>query len=368
MTISKNTPWAWIAFPARAILFVIVSPVLGIGRLPLTSPASLLSSAVMIVIMMGTVFAAVYHAELIAVRVGEPFGTLVLTLAVTVIEVALIASLLLMPNASATLARDTVFAVVMIVCNGLVGLCVLVGGIRYREQEFKTEGTGVYLIVLATVAVLGLVLPNYTLTASGPYFSTAQLVFVSIIIVLLYGVFLFIQTVRHTEYFVQPKPSPSRKKAYVPEDRAVFLSSGLLLVALAGVILIAKKFAVVLEAGLDLAGAPQAAAGVIIAMVVLAPESISAVGAAQQNMLPKSLNLALGSSLATIGLTIPAVAITSIFLGKGMALGLGARDTLLLALTLFISLLTFGTGRTNSLYGLVHLVVFAAFLFLTFIP
>jgi len=368
MTISKNTPWAWIAFPALAILFVFISPLLGVGKLPLTSPVSLFSSAAMIVIMMGTVFAAVYHAELIAVRVGEPFGTLVLTLAVTVIEVALIASLLLMPNASATLARDTVFAVVMIVCNGLVGLCVLLGGIRYREQEFKTEGTGVYLIVLATLAVLGLVLPNYTLTTPGPYFSTAQLVFVSIIIVLLYGVFLFIQTMKHREYFVLLNPSAARKKAYRPDDRAVLVSSGLLIAALVGVVLIAKKFAVLLGAGLDLAGAPQAVAGVIIAMVVLAPESISAVRAAQQNMLPKSLNLALGSSLATIGLTIPAVAIASIFLGKGMALGLSARDTLLLALTLFISLLTFGTGRTNSLYGLVHLVVFAAFLFLTFIP
>src|SRR5689334_21595803 len=193
MTISRTTPRAWIIFPALAILFVIFYPLLGIDKLPLTSPASLISSAVMIVIMMGTVFAAVYHAELIAVRVGEPFGTLMLSLAVTVIEVALITTLMLMPEANATLARDTVFAVVMIVCNGLVGICVLIGGVRYREQEFKTSGTGVYLTVLATMTVLCLVLPNYAQAESGPYFSSAQLVYVSIVTLALYCVFVFIQ-------------------------------------------------------------------------------------------------------------------------------------------------------------------------------
>ncbi len=367
MTISKNTPWAWIVFPVLAILFVVLSPLLNIGKLPLISPASLSSSAVMIVIMMGTVFAAVYHAELIALRVGEPFGTLVLTLAVTVIEVALITSLMLMPDTSATLARDTVFAVVMIVCNGLVGICVLIGGVRYREQEFKTSGTGVYLTVLATMTVLCLVLPNYTLAASGPYFSPAQIVFVSAVTLALYCVFVFIQTVKHTEYFVQAK-STANKKGFVPDNRLVGISSLLLFASLVGVVLIAKKFAAVLEAGLALAGAPPAVAGVIVAMIVLAPESISAVRAAQKDILQKSLNLALGSSLATIGLTIPTVALMSVVIGKGLVLGLGPRDTLLLSLTLFISLLTFGTGRTNTLYGFVHIVVFATFLVFTFIP
>jgi Ca2+:H+ antiporter len=368
MTISKKTPWAWIVFPVLSILFVIASSLLKIGEWPLASAASLLSSAVMIVIMFGTVFAAVYHAEVIAHRVGEPFGTLILTLAVTVIEVALIASLMLMPNANAALARDTVFAVVMIVCNGLVGICVLLGGIRYREQEFKTSGTGAYLSVLGTLAVLGLVLPNYTVATPGPYYSTAQLVFVSIATLVLYGVFLFIQTVKHTDYFLQAKRAGSKEKVYVPDGQAVVVSSVLLLVSLVGVVLIAKKFAVILEAGLALAGAPQTVAGVIVAIVVLAPESISAVRAAQKDILQKSLNLALGSSLATIGLTIPAVAIMSVVIGKGLVLGLSARDTLLLALTLFISLLTFGTGRTNTLYGFVHLVVFVTFLVFTFMP
>ncbi len=167
MTITRNTPWVWVAFPILSLLFVMVSPALSFGG-SLTSASALFSTAVMIVVMLGTVFAAVYHAEVIAHRVGEPFGTLILTMAVTVIEVALIASLMVMPNASAALARDTVFAVVMIVCNGIVGICVLLGGIRYREQEFKTSGTGAYLSVLGTLAVLGLVLPNYTLATPGP--------------------------------------------------------------------------------------------------------------------------------------------------------------------------------------------------------
>lgn len=368
MTISKDTPWLWIAFPILSILFVMASPFFSMGNSSFMPAAPLLSGIVMIVVMLGTVFAAVYHAEVIAHRVGEPYGTLVLTLAVTVIEVALIASLMLMPNANAALARDTVFAVVMIVCNGLVGICVLLGGIRYREQEFKTSGTGAYLIVLGTLAVLGLVLPNYTVATPGPYYSTAQLVFVSITTLVLYGVFLFIQTVQHTEFFLQGKRAGSRKKVYVPDDRAVVVSSVLLLISLVGVVLVAKKFAVVLESLLTLAGAPQAVAGVVVAMIVLAPEGISAVRAARKDKLQKSLNLALGSSLATIGLTIPVVAITSMVIGQGLVLGLSARDTLLLALTLFISLLTFGTGRTNTLYGLVHLVVFATFLVFTFMP
>jgi Ca2+:H+ antiporter len=368
MTISKNTPLAWIVFPALSILFVALSPFLGIGKSSFVSPAALLSSAVMIVIMFGTVFAAVYHAELIAARVGEPFGTLVLSLAVTVIEVALITTLMLMPEANATLARDTVFAVVMIVCNGLVGICVLIGGVRYREQEFQTSGTGVYLTVLATMTVLCLVLPNYAQAESGPYFSPAQLVYVSVVTLALYCVFVFIQTVKHTDYFVQANSTPSRKKAFIPGNRLIAISAVLLFISLTGVVLIAKKFAVVLEAGLAHVGAPHAVAGVIVAMIVLAPESISAVGAARKDILQKSLNLALGSSLATIGLTIPTVALMSVVIGKGLVLGLGPRDTLLLSLTLFISLLTFGTGRTNTLYGFVHFVVFATFLVFTFIP
>jgi len=369
MAAKTHTPSTTIAFPILAIAFVFLAPVIGFdaGAQPPT-PFSLSLSAAMVVIMFGAVFAAVHHADVIAHRVGEPFGTLILTLAVTIIEVALIESIVLTPGSSPALARDTVFAVIMIVCNGLVGLCILWGGLRHHEQEFQTSGTSVYLSVLGALSVLTLVLPNYTATTIGPYFSNAQLVFVSIVTAVLYVAFLFIQTYRHMDYFRADSDSPPGENHVYPSNRAVAISVTMLLVALCGVILIAKKFAIILEIGLSIVGAPPAVAGIIIAIVVLAPESITAVRAAQRNELQKSLNLALGSSLATIGLTIPAVAVTNVFLGKQIEIGLSGRDTLLLALTLFLSLLTFGSGRTNILAGLVHLVVFATFLFLVFIP
>ncbi|HEY2529376.1 MAG TPA: ionic transporter y4hA [Xanthobacteraceae bacterium] len=359
---------ATIIFPILGLAFVAVAPSIGFTGARPTSPWSLTLSAAMVVIMLGAIAAAVRHADVIAHRLGEPFGTLVLTLAVTVIEVALIESVVLTPTSSPALARDTVFAVIMIVCNGLVGLCILLGGLRHREQEFQVSGAAVYLNVLGALSILTLVLPNYARTVPGPYFSSGQLVFVSIVTVVLYATFLFIQTSRHADYFrAQDKSESSARHAY-PSNKLVATSVVVLLTALCAVILLAKKFAVTLEAGLQRLDAPPAVAGIIIAMVVLAPESISAVRAALSNMLQKSLNLALGSSLATIGLTIPAVALTNIAIGRQIEIGISARDTLLLALTLFLSLLTFGSGRTNILVGLVHLVVFATFLFLVFVP
>ena len=358
-----------IVFPILAIALVLLVPFIGFDAG--TQPPSLLSlvlSAVMVGIMLGAVFAAVHHADVIAHRIGEPFGTLVLTLAVTVIEVALIESIVLTPGSSPALARDTVFAVIMIVCNGLVGLCILWGGLRHHEQEFQTSGAGVYLSLLAALSILTLVLPNYTVTTIGPYFSNTQLIFVSIVTIILYVAFLFIQTSRHTDYFRAESATARDGDHAYPSDRLVAASVVMLLLALCGVILISKKFAAILEIGLFRIGAPPAVSGIIIAMIVLAPESITAVQSARHNELQKSINLALGSSLATIGLTIPAVAITNVFIGNQIEIGLSSRDTLLLGLTLYLSLLTFGTGRTNILAGLVHLVVFATFLFLVFIP
>jgi Ca2+:H+ antiporter len=357
-----------IAFPVLAVGFVILAAAAG---LDIAKPASALSwilAAAMIAIMLGAIFAAVELADVIAHRVGEPYGTLVLTLAVTVIEVALIESIVLTPNSSPALARDTVFAVIMIVCNGLVGLCIMVGSLRHHEQEFQVSGASLYLNVLGALSVLTLVLPNYTTTVVGPYYSTAQLLFVSVITVVLYASFLFIQTSRHKEYFRASEAAAADGHHNYPSNKAVALSAIMLLMALAGVILLSKKFAAILEVGLGHIGAPQAVAGVVIAIVVLAPESITALRAAQRNMLQKSLNLALGSSLATIGLTIPAVAVTNIVLDKQIEIGLSSRDALLLALTLFLSVLTFASGRSNILAGLIHLVVFATFLFLIFIP
>jgi Ca2+:H+ antiporter len=368
MATKTRLPLTTIAFPVLAVTFVLLTPILPFGGATAMSASSLAISGAMTVIMLGAIFSAVYHADIIAHRTGEPIGTLVLTLAVTVIEVALIESVVLTPNASPALARDTVFAVIMIVCNGLVGLCIMVGGLRHREQEFQVSGASVYLNLLGALSVLTLVLPNYVLTVSGPYFSTEQLIFVSIVTVILYTTFLFIQTSRHAEYFrAADKRTVARSLAH-PSNRAVVVSVIMLLMALGGVILIAKKFAVILESGLARIGAPPAFAAIIIAMVVLAPESIAAVRAAWRDVLQKSLNVALGSSLATIGLTIPAVAITNVILGRQIEIGLSGRDSLLLALTLFLSVLTFSSGRTNILVGLVHLVVFATYLFLSFVP
>jgi Ca2+:H+ antiporter len=368
MAAPTETPIASIVFPILAVGFILLAPLIGFTAGASTAPLDLALSATMLAIMLGAIFAAVHHADVIAHRLGEPFGTLVLTLAVTIIEVALIESIVLTPNSSPALARDTVFAVIMIVCNGLVGLCVLLGGLRHHEQEFQVSGAGVYLHVLGALSVLTLILPNFTETTLGPYYSTGQLIFVSIITVILYATFLFIQTTRHTDYFrAREKTAPDGQHIY-PSNKEVALSAAMLLVALGGVILLAKKFAVLLEVGLNSIGAPEAVAGIVIALVVLAPESITAVRAALNDVLQKSLNLALGSSLATIGLTIPAVALTNIALGKRIQIGVSSRDALLLALTLFLSVLTFGSGRTNMLAGLVHLVVFATFIFLVFVP
>jgi Ca2+:H+ antiporter len=372
MAKKSETLLAPIVFPILAAGFAAAVPFLGIGAPQMPLALTLTADAAMIAIMIGAIFAAVHHADVIACRLGEPGGTLVLTLAVTIIEVALIESVVLEhSDSSPGLARDTVFSAVMIVCNGLVGLCVLVGGLRHREQEFQTSGTGVYLSLLGAFSIMTLVLPNYTLTTEGPYFSTAQLIFVSVVTVILYATFLFIQTSRHADYFRTPYgggEEPAFDANSYPSNATVALSIFLLLLALGGVILIAEKFALVMETGVEDIGAPQAVVGIIIALVVLAPESITAVRAARRDVLQKSLNVALGSSLATIGLTVPAVAVSTALLGRRLALGLSPRDTLLLALTLFLSILTFGTGRTNILSGLIHLLVFATFIFLIFVP
>jgi Ca2+:H+ antiporter len=357
---------AWV-YPALAVLLFIATsiPALGIGFTH--SPAGLAFAAVLLVILFGTVFAAVHHAEVIAHRVGEPYGTLLLTLAVTVIEVALIATIMLGDKAAATLARDTVFAVVMIVCNGLVGICILVGGLRYREQDFQVTGVNVYLGVLIVLATITLVLPNYTLTTPGPVYSALQLGFVSVVTIVLYGVFLYTQTIRHRDYFIVETDEQQAEHSSAAGSELI-QSIVLLLVSLGAVVLLAKKFSLVVDAGAEAIGAPPAFAGVVVAFLVLLPESIAALSAARKNDLQKSINLALGSSLATIGLTIPAVAIATYVLGKRLVLGLDPRDIVLLVMTMLVSLTTFGTGRTNILSGMVHALIFAVFIFLVLVP
>lgn len=355
---------AWI-FPASAVLLFAAVNASGLTFTP--SVGGLVFAVVLLVVLFGTVFAAVHHAEVIAQRIGEPYGTLLLTLAVTIIEVALIATIMLGDKAVPTLARDTVFAVVMIVCNGLVGICILAGGWRFREQDVQVTGSNLYLSVLIVLATITLILPNYTLTTPGPLYSTAQLAFVSVVTIILYTVFLYTQTILHRDYFIAETDADGDGHASA-SNRTLSVSGVLLLVSLIAVVLLAKKFSLVVDAGAAAIGAPPAFAGILVAALILLPESVAALSAARRNDLQKSINLALGSSLATIGLTVPAVAVAAYLLDKQLVLGLGAREMVLLVMTFILSMLTFGTGRTNILFGLVHVLVFAVFIFMVFVP
>lgn len=359
MTSYGRAPWWSWAWPLAAWVVLLLG--FGLG-------ANSILNVLAGVALIATVFAAVYHAEIVAHRVGEPFGTIVLAVAVTVIEVALIVSLMLSPTADkAGLARDTVFAAVMIVCNGIVGLCLLAGGARHREQGFQVAAASAALAVLAALTVLSLVLPGYTTSAPGLYFSKSQLIFAGVASLVLYGSFIFVQTVRHRDYFL-PLDGGADEHVAPPDARTALISFALLLVCLVAVVGLAKFLTPMLEAGVAWLQVPKAAAGVVIAALVLLPESVAALKAARANRLQTSLNLALGSALATIGLTIPAVVAVSLLFDEPLELGLGAKDQLLLALTLFIGVITLGTGRTTVLQGIVHLAIFATFLFLSVVP
>lgn len=335
------------------------------GVLGVSTPVAAAAAACLVV----CVFAAVYHAEVVAHRIGEPFGTLVLAVAVTVIEVALIVSVMVAGGPEkAALARDTAFAAVMIICNGVIGGCLLVGGVRHREQDFRLQGAMAALAVLAALVTLTLILPNVATSSAGPYFSRSQLTFAACASLILYGSFVFVQTVRHRDHFLSPVGASEDGHASGPSSAMALVSLALLVVALAAVVGLAKALTPSLEVVLERAGAPKALVGIVIAMLVLLPEGLSALRAARLNRLQTSMNLALGSALASIGLTIPAVAVVSLTLDKPLSLGLGPMEVTLLALTLFVCGITLGTGRTTMLQGIVHIVIFAAFLFFALVP
>lgn len=321
--------------------------------------------------LVGAVIAAVHHAEVIAERVGEPYGTLVLAVAVTVIEVALIISLMLADDTpSMELARDTVFAAVMIIITGMVGLCLFAGSLQHNEQTFSLHGVSAALATLAALAVLTMVLPSFTTSSPGASYSPGQLGFVAFVSLLLYAAYLLVQTVRNRDYFldeIDPTPdAPGHGKA--ARQSALGWTLLALVASLAAVVMLAKVLAPGITASLDDIGAPEAATGVFIAALVLLPESLAAFRAARANRLQTSLNLAIGSALASIGLTIPVVAVLALAMGWTLELGLGAREVVLLALALLVSALSLGTGRTTLLHGAVHLVIFGVFLFTTIVP
>jgi len=311
--------------------------------------------------------AIVRHAESIAVKLGEPLGTLVLTLSVIGIEVMMISAVMSSGDGNVTLARDAMFAVVMIVCNAMVGVCLLVGGLRYHEQTYNLQGANAFLAVLIPLAVLGLVLPNFTQSSPGPTFSPLHSGFLMVMSVGLYGVFLAIQTSRHRQYFIAPDGSPDEAHAeHHHPVHSLWFHAPLLVAYLAPVVLLAKKIAVPIDFGIHVLHAPAALGGLIVSVLVLFAESISATRAALKNNLQRSVNLLLGSALASISLTIPAALGVGFLINQQIVLGLDAADMTLLLLTFAVSMLTFASPRTNVLQGAVHLLLFLAYLMLIF--
>jgi Ca2+:H+ antiporter len=354
---ARPPAWAWLA------------PLVGWGVLA----AGIAAHAPLLAVLQGgaliaCVLAAVHHADIVALRVGEPLGTVLLALAVTVIEIGLIAALMMSDAAgTAALARDTVFASVMIILNGMVGICLLVAALRHGEQSFGLYGVSVTLTALSTITVITLILPNTTTTAAGASYTPAQLVFVAVVSLLVYGVFLLVQAVRHRAYFLPPAGAPAREAAR-PGRAAAGIGALLMLACLGAVILLAKALAPSVEAVASSVQAPKAVVGVVIAAIVLLPEGLSALAAARANRIQTSLNLALGSAMASIGLTIPVVAAISLATHHPLVLGLDLKGTTLLGLSLLVASVSLGTGRTIGLQGVVHLVIFGVYLFTTAAP
>jgi Ca2+:H+ antiporter len=344
-----------------SLALLVVAVVTGVGTLLAT-----LCGAVLV----GAVIAAVHHAEVVAHRVGEPLGTLVLALAVTAIETALILSMMIAGGEDmAALPRDAIYAAVMIICNGVVGLCVLLGGLAHREQTFRVEGAGAGLAALIVMSTLTLVMPVFTTSRPVGTYSGSQLAFVAVTSGALWAIFIFIQTVRHRDYFI-PVTDAANPDAHAapPTARDAWASFGLLLLSLLAVVGLAKVLSPTIEDAVEAVDAPRAVVGIAIATLVLLPETWAAVRAARANRLQSSMNLAIGSALACIGLTVPVVVLASMALDLPLVLGLEPKDMGLLALTFLVSAVTLGAGRTHMMQGAVHLVVFAAFLFLALVP
>ena len=360
-TSSPLLAWTTLA-PLAALVALALTWGRHLGALPVIVVAAALAAAVL---------AAVHHAEVVAHRVGEPFGSLVLAVAVTVIEVALIVTLMTSGGKdTASLARDTVFAAVMITCNGIVGLSLFVGAVRYGLVSFNAEGAGAALATVTTLAVMTMVVPTFTSTP-GPEFSPAQLTFAAVASLALYGMFVSTQTRRHRDFFLPVARDGlvlDDAHAEPPSNRETLLSVGLLLVSLVAVVGLAKVESPAIESAVAAAGFPQSFVGVVIALLVLLPETLAAVRAARRDRIQISLNLGLGSAMASIGLTIPVIAVASIWLEGPLLLGLGDTQLVLLALTVVVSVLTIVPGRATRLQGGVHLVLLAAFVFLAINP
>lgn len=319
------------------------------------------------VVMLASAFAIVRHAESLAVLLGEPFGTLVLTLAIIGVEVLMISAVMLTGKEQPTIARDTMFSVVMALLGGMTGISLLLGGLRHHEQDYNLQGANAYLALIIPLAVIGLVLPNFTTTTEGPTLSTFQSIFTSVMSIGIYGIFLAVQTSRYRSFFVSPDEESAEADLHgEQEERSTPFHAILLIAYILPLVLLAKQFATPLDYGTRALNAPAVLSGFLVALIILAPEALSAVRAALRNQLQRSVNILLGSVLATIGLTVPAVLLIGLITGKTVHLGLSNVNSILLVMLLGVSTLTFSNLRTNALLGAVHLLMFLAFLMLMF--
>ena len=319
-------------------------------------------------VILWSAMCVVRHADSLAIKLGEPYGTLILTLSAICIEVVMISTAMLHGANNPTLGRDAIFAVIMIALNGLVGLSLVLGGLRYREQHYNIQGVNAYLNVIMALAVLGLVLPNFTTSTSGPTFSNEQGIFFAAVSLLLYAFFLLIQTLRHRGYFLDLQETTKHPPHHLPHVRSIGFHALMLLLYLATVILLAEKFAVPLDNSIETFDMPQAFGGAIIAALVLSPEGLGGITASLHNQLQRSINILFGSVLATIGLTIPAVLMIGLLTKRPVALGVQGGNLPLLLLTLAVSVVTFTSRKTNVLQGCIHLLLFAVFVLLIFAP
>jgi Ca2+:H+ antiporter len=355
--------------PVGTLILAIAVRFGGLSAQHMGLPVRFLVLIAVLAVIFATVFVVLHHAEVVALRMGEPYGTLLLTFAVTVIEASVIVSLMLHEGGNPTLARESVFSTVMIACTGVVGICLTFGGLKHHYQDIKRQGTNASLAVIMALSVLTLILPNFTLTGGPGSFSQAQLAFVSILSVLLYGSFVAAQMVGLREDFIE-ELAAAEDREDMRRSEPVTPHVVLLFAGLAGIVLMTEEVADRIEDALEVlqVGQADAIVGFFVALLVLTPEAVSAIRAALNNELQRGLNVALGSVCATIGLTFPVVGATTLITGKDLTLGLAPGDVVLLVLALAISVLSFGTGRTTILTGLVHLVVFVAYLLLIFVP
>jgi Ca2+:H+ antiporter len=359
--------------------FITVATFFSVGKTWMANLENLPWLALMFIWLFGVMvwcaFGVVRHAEALAERFGEPYGTLILTISVISIEVTIMATVMLSGDPNPTLPRDTMFAILMIVLNGMVGLSLMVGALRHRQQQYNLQGAVAFLAVLSTLAIIALVVPEFTTSTVDPTFTMLQATVFGLLTALLYGVFLFIQTSRHRSFFTEPQTAPIRGKLPAEQEphsptgiRPIIVHVGLLFVTLLSVVLMTKPMATLLDHGIEQIGMPTSLGAILIALLVLSPEGVAAYKSAARNQLQRAVNLSLGSALSTLGMTVPVMLAISVVTGTPLDLGLGHVEIVLLALTLFVSQMTFSGVPTNILLGTVHLVLFLAYLTLVLYP